>query len=132
MYIKVDKFSATSAELTLQPVDIIYGYSIDTIPRKQKTGGLVPNEYINWETEDFGSGIVGVKTKTLIIEVQEPKALSTKKARLLATVEEADDVEHYGFEWRRIESSDMISSKIVISPLFNGKIVGTLNNTSIY
>lgn len=128
VYVKVDKCSATTAELTLRPVDAIYGYSEDTIPRKQKMKGLIPNSYIKWELEDYGNGIVGVKTKELLIVVREPKALSTKKARLLATTDEEDDMEHFGFEWRRYDTPEEYLSNKVAAPLYNGIIVGTLSN----
>lgn len=128
VYVKVDKYSATTAELTLRPVDAIYGYSEDTIPRKQKMNGLIPNSYIKWELEDYGNGIVGVKTKELLLVVREPKALSTKKARLLATTDEEDDMEHFGFEWRRYDAPEGYLSNKVTAPLYNGIIVGTLSN----
>lgn len=93
------------------------------------THGQTPGQYLNWKKAKDNYGVLSEKAnETLTLIVQQPKELSTTKARLLATVEEADDVEHFGFEWRRIESSEMISSKIVSAPLYNGTIVGTLNN----
>ena len=93
------------------------------------TVGQTPGKYLNWRVNKEDYGILSEKAnETLMLEVQEPKALSTKKARLIAAVEEADDVENYGFEWRRIDAPDMIQSSKVSAPLFNGKIVGTLSN----
>jgi hypothetical protein len=91
--------------------------------------GLTPGQQLCWKLDDENYGILSDKAnETVTLTVQEPNALSTKKARLLATTEEADDMEHFGFEWRRIDSSDLIKSKVVSSPLYNGTIIGTLNN----
>ena len=128
MWVDLKSKGATSAVFDLFPID--EDGNIDKENMATVTiVGQTPGEYLNWRIDDENYGILSdIANETVTLKVQEPKALSTKKARLLATVEEADDIEHYGFEWRRIESSDMIASKIVSSPLYNGTIVGTLNN----
>ena len=128
MWVDLKSKGATSAVFDLFPIDedgIIDKEEMTTVT----TAGQTPGEYLNWKLDDENYGILSeIAKETVTLTVQEPKALSTKKARLLATAEEADDLEHYGFEWRRIDSSDLVKSKVVSSPLFNGTIVGTLNN----
>ena len=129
MIIEVKSKSATSAVFNLYTLDedgIIDEENMVTVT----TLGQTPGQYLNWKKDKDNYGIISEKAnETLILTVQEPKALSTKKARLLATVEEeADDMKHYGFEWRRYDAPDGVPSSKVSSPLYNGQIVGTLNN----
>ena len=119
---------ATSAVYNLCPIDEDGYFDADNMKTVRATG-LTPGQQLSWNLDDENYGILSDMTnETVILTVEEPTALSTMKARLLATAEEADDVEHFGFEWRRIDSSDLIKSKVVSSPLYNGTIVGTLNN----
>ena len=93
------------------------------------TLGQTPGGFIQWKLDKENYGIISVKNdKTLELVVQEPKALSTKKARLIATTIEADDLEHYGFEWREYGAPEGRPSNRVFAPLYNGRIIGTLNN----
>lgn len=73
-------------------------------------------------------------TKNLVMNVQAAQAMSTTKARLLATVNEADDDKHYGFEWLRYDAPSNMTPYKVSAPLYNGEIVGTLSglNPDIY
>ena len=129
MKVCVKEVGTTSAVLELKSYEEVFSNADDITPTIITTLGQTPGGYIQWKLDKNNYGIISeMASETLALIVQEPKALSTKKARLLATTEEADDIEHYGFEWRRIESSDMIASKTVSAPLYNGTIVGTLNN----
>jgi hypothetical protein len=96
------------------------------------TLGLTPGKndnYLTWRLDEENYGIVSEKVKeTLTLEVMAAKPLSTVKARLLAIADEADDVEHYGFEWRQYDAPEGRPSNKVSAPLYNGRIVGTLNN----
>jgi hypothetical protein len=128
MFVEVKSKGATSAVLDVYPIN-----EDGSLDEKNMTTvttiGQTPGQYLNWKMDKDDYGIISEKAnETLLLTVQEPKALSTKKARLLSTAEEADDVEHYGFEWRRIDAPDMIASSKVSAPLYNGTIVGTLNN----
>jgi len=128
MFVELKSKGATSAVLDVYPIND-NGSLDEKNMATMTTVGQTPGQYLNWKLDKDNYGIISEKAnETVTLTVQEPKALSTKKARLLATAEEADDLEHYGFEWRRIESSDMIKSNVVSAPLFNGTIVGTLNN----
>ena len=128
MCVNVKAIRAISADIELTPVDMLFGKG-ETESYMITQYGLTPGKYINWSLKDLDdSGIVSVKTNELILETQEPKALSTTKARLLATLEELDDLKHFGFEWRRIDAPDLIASSKVYAPLYNGTITGTLNN----
>ena len=132
MYVLVKSKTATSAVLELKPVDVI-------------NGGLKGNTYTvtlqglasaasikgTWKVDPFGSGIVNipdVKTNDLVMSVQAAKAVSTTKARLSATVNEANDDKRYGFEWLRYDAPDNMTPNRVSAPLYNGQIVGTLSN----
>ena len=128
MVIELKSKGATSAVFNLCPIDED-GYFDEDNMKTVRTTGLTPGEQLSWKLDEENYGILSDKAnETVTLTVEEPKALSTTKARLLATAEEADDMEHFGFEWRRIDSSDLVKSKVVSSPLFNGTIVGTLNN----
>lgn len=128
MFVELKSKGATSAVLDVYPINDD-GSLDEKNMATVTTVGQTPGQYLNWKLDKDCYGIISEKAnETVTLTVQEPNALSTKKARLLATAEEADDLEHYGFEWRRIESSDMIKSNVVSAPLFNGTIVGTLNN----
>ena len=128
MVIELKSKGATSAVFNLCPIDED-GYFDEDNMKTVRTTGLTPGEQLSWKLDEENYGILSDKAnETVTLTVEEPTALSTMKARLLATAEEADDVEHFGFEWRRIDSSDLIKSKVVSSPLYNGTIVGTLNN----
>ena len=59
---------------------------------------------------------------------------STTKARLIATVNEADDDQHFGFEWLRYNAPDDMPPNKVSAPLYDGRIIGSLGglNPDIY
>lgn len=129
MFVDVKSKGATSAVLDVYPINDD-GSLDEKNMATVTTVGQTPGQYLNWKLDKDNYGIISEKAnETLTLTVLEPKALSTKKARLLATAEEeADDLEHYGFEWRRYEAPDGVPSSKVSSPLYNGQIVGTLNN----
>ena len=123
MYIQVKSKTATSAVLEICPVDNPYAtYTITKL-------GLIPSQNLRWELDEKNYGIISEKTDgTLTIETQPAQAMSTTKAKLSATVNEPNDDKHYGFEWRRIGVDDLVPSNVVYSQLYDGQIVGTLNN----
>ncbi len=129
MYVETKSIGATSAVFELHPVN---AESETTDSYTYTILGMTPGQnedYLTWKLDDENYGFVSERAEeTLTLETYEPKALSTTKARLLAATLEADDVEHFGFEWRRIDAPDMIASSKVSAPLYNGTIVGTLNN----
>jgi hypothetical protein len=132
MYIRVKSKTATSAVLELRPVDTTNGglkgntYSV-------KLQGLAPAASIKgvWKVDPFGYGKVRLpndKTMSLTMSVQAAKAVSTTKARLSATVNEANDDKRYGFEWLRYDAPDNMTPNRVSAPLYDGQIIGTLSN----
>lgn len=128
MVIELKSKGATSAVFNLCPIDED-GYFDEDNMKTVRTTGLTPGEQLSWKLDEENYGILSDKAnETVTLTVEEPKALSTTKARLLATAEEADDMEHFGFEWRRYDAPDGVRSSKVSSPLYNGQIVGTLNN----
>ena len=137
VYLKQDisNLRGTSAQLLFYPIDEAHNYGEIPNGEEYLINGLEPNTsqsglVINWKTKDgnFGTAILDVKTSNFTIETNDAKALSTTKARLLAIADEADDVEHYGFEWRQYDAPEGRPSNKVSAPLYNGRIVGTLNN----
>ena len=128
VYVEVKSIGAVSAVLNLYPID--KDGNIDEEEMTTVTSvGHKPGEQLGWKLNDENYGILNDKTnETIALTVQEPKALSIIKARLLATTEEADDFEHYGFEWRQQDAPEGRPSNNVSAPLYNGHIVGTLNN----
>ena len=129
MKIEIKKVGATSAVLELRPFEEILNMADDITTNTVTTLGQTPGGFIQWKLDKENYGIISVKNdKTLELVVQEPKALSTKKARLIATTIEADDLEHYGFEWREYGAPEGRPSNRVFAPLYNGRIIGTLNN----
>jgi len=137
IYVKVDTLSrkGSSARLLFYPVDAAHNYGDISNGEELVINGLEPRANmsgmkVNWKTKDgnFGTAILDIQTSAFTIETNEPKALNTTKARLIASADEYDDMTHYGFEWRRIDAPDLIASSKVAAPLYNGQIVGTLNN----
>lgn len=137
IYVKVDTLSrkGSSVKLHFYPVDAAHNYGDIPNGEEYVINGLVPEASmsgvkINWKTKDgnYGTAILDIQTSAFTIETNEGKALSTTKARLMASVDEYDDMTHYGFEWRRIDAPDLIASSKVSAPLYNGQIIGTLNN----
>lgn len=129
LLIELKSKGATSAVFDLCFIDED-GFFDEQNAKTISTLGLTPGQQLCWKLDEKNYGILSEKAnETITLTVQEPKALSTKKARLLADVEEeADDAVHFGFEWRRYDAPDGIPSSKVSAPLFNGKIVGTLSN----
>lgn len=137
IYVKMDTLNlkGTSARLLFYPIDEAHNYGEIANGEEYVINGLEPEAStsgmkVNWKTKDgnFGTAILDVRTSAFAIETAEPKALSTTKARLIASANEYDDMTHFGFEWRRIDAPDMIASSKVSAPLYNGTIVGTLSN----
>ena len=126
--VKVIEKHAISAELELSYADDLFSKKEEVEKKTVTVTGQTPEQYLRWQIDEENYGIVSEKADALIIETQEPKSLSTTKGRLLADVQEVDDVERFGFEWRRIDAPDLIASSKVKAPLFNGKIIGTLSN----
>ena len=138
-YIKVKSTTATTATLELTPIDISGGNSESATSYEVTMYNLKPGSPVvgSWEWDGKDCGIASIPTamtKNLVMNVQPAQALSTTKARLLATVNEADDGKHYGFEWLRNDAPDNMTPKKVSAPLDNGKIIGTLSglNPDIY
>lgn len=128
VYVEVKSIGAVSAVLNLYPIDKDGNIDEEEMATVASVGHK-PGEQLGWKLNDENYGILSDKTnETMALTVQEPKALSTIKARLLATTEEADDFEHYGFEWRQQDAPEGRPSNKVSAPLYNGHIVGTLNN----
>ena len=128
MVIELKSKGATSAVYNICPIDEEGLFDVDNM-KTVRTTGLTPGEQLCWKLDEENYGILSDKTNEIVtLTVEEPKALSTTKARLLATAEEADDMVHFGFEWRRYDAPDGVQSSKVSSPLYNGQIVGTLNN----
>ena len=137
IYVKMDTLNlkGTSARLLFYPIDEAHNYGEIANGEEYVINGLEPEAStsgmkVNWKTKDgnFGTAILDVRTSAFAIESAAPKALSTTKARLIASANEYDDMTHFGFEWRRIDAPDMIASSKVSAPLYNGTIVGTLSN----
>ena len=128
MYKVVKTKGATSAVINLYPINKDGEIDEDNMATIT-TCGYTPGQQLSWKLDDENYGILSDRTnESLTLTVQEPKALSTVKARILATTEEADDFEHYGFEWRQYDAPEGRPSNKVSAPLYNGRIVGTLNN----
>ena len=128
VYVEVKSIGAVSAILNLYPIDKDGNIDEENMTTVTSVGHK-PGEQLGWKLNDENYGILSDKTnETISLAVQEPKALSTIKARLLATTEEADDFAHYGFEWRQQDAPEGRPSNNVSAPLYNGHIVGTLNN----
>ena len=124
----------SSARILFYPVDEAHKYG--EIPNGEELviNGLEPETSISgmkldWITKDgnFGTAILDVATSAFSIETKDAKALSTSKARLIASTDGYDDMTHYGFEWKRYDAPEDLPANKVSAPLYNGQIVGTLN-----
>lgn len=124
----------SSARILFYPVDEAHKYG--EIPNGEELviNGLEPETSVSgmkldWITKDgnFGTAILDVATSAFSIETKDAKALSTSKARLIASTDGYDDMTHYGFEWKRYDAPEDLPANKVSAPLYNGQIVGTLN-----
>lgn len=133
MRVVVTSKGATSAAMKIYPIDDSGNTNEDNcyIVTMQ---GLTPGQYIKWKLDDENYGIISEKTSDLILLTQPAQPTSTTKARLTATVNEADDDQHFGFEWLRNDAPSNMPANKVSAPLYEGKIVGSLSglNPDIY
>ena len=131
-FITVKSTTATTATLELTPIDLTGGSTGGT-PYEVTIFGLKPGSFVKgfWKDGSSDQGLASiptVTTKNLVMNVQPAKPTSKIKARLLATVNELDDDTHFGFEWLRYDAPDNMTPNKVSAPLYDGQIVGTLNN----
>lgn len=131
-FITVKSTTATTATLELTPIDLT-GESTGGTPYEVTIFGLKPGSFFKgfWKDGSSDQGLASiptVTTKNLVMNVQPAKPTSKIKARLLATVNELDDDTHFGFEWLRYDAPDNMTPNKVSAPLYDGQIVGTLNN----
>ncbi len=132
-YITVKSTTATTATLELTPIDLTGGSTEDATPYEVTMYGLNPGSSVkgSWELETKDRGLASiptVTTKNLVMNVQPAQPTSKIKARLVATVNEPDDDQHFGFEWLRYDAPSIMTPNKVSAPLYEGQIVGSLNN----
>ena len=127
MKVVVTSKGATSATMKVYPIDDSGNTNEDNYSTVTMLG-LTPGQYIKWKLDDENYGIVSEKTDVLALEVQPAQPTSKIKARLVATVNEPDDDQHFGFEWLRYDAPSIMTPNKVSAPLYKGQIVGSLNN----
>ena len=127
MRVVVTSKGTTSATMKIYPIDESGNTNEDNSYTVTMLG-LTPGQYITWKLDDENYGIISEKTNALALEVQPAKPTSKIKARLLATVNELDDDLHFGFEWLRYDAPSNMTPNKVSAPLYEGQIVGSLNN----
>lgn len=134
MRVEVVSKGVVSATMKIYPIDE-QGNTNENNYYTVTTSGQTPGQYIKWKLDDENYGIISEKTEgTLTLETQPAQPTSTTKARLIATVNEADDDQHFGFEWLRYGAPESMRPNKVYAPLYNGQIVGSLSglNPDIY
>ena len=133
MRVVVTSKGATSAAMKIYPIDDS-GNTNENNSYTVTMQGLTPEQYIKWKLDDENYGIISEKTSALTLTTQPAQPTSTTKARFTAMVNEADDDQHYGFEWLRNEAPDNMVPNKVSTPLYDGKIIGILSglNPDIY
>lgn len=131
----MDNLKGTSCHFKYYPIDEAHNYGEKDNGEEFIVYGLNPEASqsgisVEWKMKDgnHGTAILDVFTTELTLDTQEPITLSEIKGRLIANTSEDDDMTHYGFEWRRYDAPDGRPSNKVSAPLYNGTIVGTLNN----
>ena len=132
-YITVKSTTATTATLELTSIDLTGGSTEDATPYEVTMYGLNPGSSVkgSWELETKDRGLASIPTaatKNLVMNVQPAQPTSKIKARLVATVNEPDDDQHFGFEWLRYDAPSIMTPNKVSAPLYKGQIVGSLNN----
>lgn len=97
--------------------------------------GLDPNstlqeQRVEWTMSDGNNGtaIVDITTDELVFETLPAQATSDTKGLISARANGEDDALRFGFEWRKYEDPDLVPSKMVTCPIYDGLIAGTLNN----
>ena len=137
IFLRVDKenLKGTSCHFKYYPIDEAHNYGEKDNGEECIVYGLNPEASqsgvsVEWKMKDgnYGTAILDVFTTELTLDTQDSKTLSETKGRLIANTTEDDDMTHYGFEWRRYDAPDGRPSNKVSAPLYNGTIVGTLNN----
>ena len=134
MRVEVVSRGVVSATMKIYPIDE-QGNTNENNYYTVTTSGQTPGQYIKWKLDDENYGIISEVTEgSLILETQPAQPMSTTKARLIATVNEADDDQHYGFEWLRYNAPDEMPPYKVSAPLYEGHIIGSLGglNPDIY
>lgn len=71
--------------------------------------------------------IYQIKTSPLSLDTQNAVATSTTSVRLIAETNAIDET-GFGFEWRRIDASDLVPSNRVSTPIIQGMLIGSLRN----
>ena len=134
MRVEVVSKGVVSATMKVYPIDE-QGNTNESNCYTVTTLGQTPGQYIRWKLDDENYGIISEKTEgTLTLETQSAQPMSTTKARLSAIVNEADDDQHFGFEWLRHNAPDDMQPYKVSAPLYDGRIVGSLSglNPDVY
>ena len=127
MRVEVVSKGVVSATMKIYPIDE-QGNTNENNCYTVTTSGQTPGQYIRWKLDDENYGIVSEKTEgTLTLNTQPAQAMSTTKARLIATVNEADDDQHFGFEWLRYDAPESMPPYKVAAPLYERCIVGSLS-----
>ena len=134
MRVEVVSKGVVSVTMKIYPIDDL-GNTNENNFYTVTTSGQTPGQYIKWKLDDENYGIISEKTEgTLTLETQPAQPTSTTKARLIATVNEADDDQHYGFEWLRYDAPQEMPANKVSAPLYEGRIIGSLGglNPDVY
>ena len=134
MRVEVVSKGVVSATMKIFPIDE-QGNTNENNYYTVTTSGQTPGQYIKWKLDDENYGIISEKTEgTLTLVTQPAQPTNTTKARLIATVNETDDDQHFGFEWLRNDAPDNMPANMVSAPLYNGHIIGSLGglNPDIY
>ena len=134
MRVEVVSKGVVSMTMKIYPIDDL-GNTNENNFYTVTTSGQTPGKYIKWRLDDENYGIISEKTEgALTMETQPAQPTSTTKARLIATVDEADDDQHYGFEWLRYDAPQEMPANKVSAPLYEGRIIGSLGglNPDVY
>ena len=134
--------SYTKGDAKVQNPRIVLVLYEDTIPltgSSHKVLGLRPNftygcEYLidvpygDGETETYSSDIKYVKTKELVLNMQQPKVISAGNVIVAANTNIDEDEPYFGFEWRRTDWTNEFGSQYGKGILYEEQMEGYIRN----
>ena len=134
--------SYTKGDAKVQNPRIVFVLYEDTIPltgSSHKVLGLRPNftygcEYLidvpygDGEPETYSSDIKYVKTKELVLNMQQPKVISAGNVIVAANTNIDEDETNFGFEWRRTDWTNEFGSQYGKGILYEEQMEGYIRN----
>ena len=77
------------------------------------------------------NGVYGFRTPKLLLTTLEPKVVNKGEVIIAAETNMMDNTPEAGFEWRKTDAPDVITSKTGEAVVYNGKMEGIIKNLDV-